>query len=68
MFKIRDIDTGKFSTGGCYPKWNNNGKVWSHIGHLKNHLHLYDYKNINAVVVEYTMLESGTITVKDFIG
>lgn len=38
VFKIRDIETGLFSTGGTSPRWTKRGKSWSQINHVKNHL------------------------------
>ena len=40
MFKIRDKQTGLFSTGGTYPDFTKDGKVWGQIGHIKSHLKL----------------------------
>ena len=28
MFKIRDRETGLYSTGGYHPRWTKAGKVW----------------------------------------
>ncbi len=40
VYKIRHKPTGLFSTGGTDPQFTSKGKVWSTIGHLKNHLNL----------------------------
>lgn len=40
VYKIRDRETGLFSTGGSSPYWYNDGKTWSAIGHVKNHVNL----------------------------
>lgn len=40
VYKIRDKNTGLFSTGGVSPKWTKTGKTWSCEGHLKSHLTL----------------------------
>ena len=37
-FKIRNRATGLFSTGGTTPGFTKNGKSWSSMGALKNHL------------------------------
>jgi hypothetical protein len=37
-YKIRDKNTGKFSTGGTRPGWTKRGKAWSTLGYLKAHL------------------------------
>lgn len=38
LYKIRDPATGLYSMGGVDPRWTKKGKVWTNIGHLKNHL------------------------------
>lgn len=38
FFKIRDKKTGLFSRGGVGPSWSVEGKTWSSIGAVKNHL------------------------------
>ena len=40
MFKIRDRETGLYSTGGYHPRWTKAGKVWRGSGALRNHLSL----------------------------
>ena len=42
VFKIRDRDTGLFSTGGMRPvTFTKVGKTWSTAGHLKSHLTMW---------------------------
>lgn len=41
FYKIRDKDTGLFSTGGYYPSWTKTGKSWKRLNHLKCHLNLW---------------------------
>lgn len=38
IYKIRDLSTGKYSTGGIRPEWEEDGKVWLSIGALKSHI------------------------------
>jgi hypothetical protein len=39
IYKIRDLSTGKYSTGGNLPGWvEDGGKVWLSIGALKSHI------------------------------
>lgn len=38
LYKLRDMSTGLYSTGGYYPRWTKSGKVWHTIGTLKTHL------------------------------
>ena len=66
MFKIRDKKTGKFSTGGVYPRFTKSGKAWMHIGHVKNHLNVVmytkSYEGKDLEVVEFEIVEK---SVKD---
>jgi hypothetical protein len=43
VYKIRNKETGLFSKGGSYSKdiWTKEGKSWSNIWHLKNHLNQF---------------------------
>ena len=38
IYKIRNVKTGLYSTGGLYPRWTKAGKTWSGIGPLRVHL------------------------------
>jgi len=40
VYKIRDKNTGLFSTGGVSLRWEKTGKSWSCEGHVKSHLTL----------------------------
>lgn len=43
-YMIQRKSDGLFSNGGQYPSFKKNGKVWSTMGGLKNHLHqFHDY-------------------------
>lgn len=37
LFLIRNKTTGLYSTGGNYPSWKKNGKVWTSRGALSGH-------------------------------
>ncbi|KAF6630630.1 hypothetical protein H6F38_14480 [Paenibacillus sp. EKM208P] len=57
VYKIRHKETGLFSKGGThiYGIWTKEGKSWSNIGHLKNHLNQfvgYDNPYTDAEIVE----------------
>ncbi len=41
VYKVRDRETGLFSTGGTYPSWTKNGKAWPSRGALKSHLTMW---------------------------
>lgn len=50
----RDSD-GLFSSGGQTPTFSKNGKAWTHLSHLKNHLHqFHDYKGQRRKDYPYT--------------
>lgn len=58
IYKIKRLSDGKYSTGGSRPSFTTNGKAWTNIGHLKNHLNLviesnYEYHVSGYFVVEY---------------
>lgn len=38
VFKIRNKESGLFSTGGEYPRFNKTGKAWSSMRNLRLHL------------------------------
>jgi hypothetical protein len=38
LFLIRDPETNLFSNGGTHPQFTKNGKIWTGIGGLKNHV------------------------------
>lgn len=38
FYRIRHKETGLFSSGGKYPKWNKRGKVWNSLVNLQAHL------------------------------
>lgn len=58
VYKIRRKADGMFSTGGVFPDWNKNGKTWNTIGHIKNHLnmfnHVYSYENGKSCYIDIT--------------
>ncbi len=58
VFKIRNTRTGEYSGPGH--RWSKQGKAWSNIGHLKNHLHYangkYDEGNCVLEVYELAMV------------
>lgn len=37
-YKIRDSETGLWSSGGTSPRFTKSGKAWACRGHLLNHL------------------------------
>lgn len=48
---IYDKETKLFSRGGSGPKWRTkNPKIWSNIGHLKNHLRMFITRQWDAKI------------------
>lgn len=41
VYMIRHRSDGLYSGGGSNPKFSTNGKAWSNIAHLKNHLNIF---------------------------
>jgi len=56
VYKIRDKETGLFSTGGSVPRWKKIGKTWSGLGPVTNHLTMwcdkYDYKKRKRIIID----------------
>lgn len=74
VYKIRDAETGLFSTGGTSTQWTKSGKTWSNIGHVKSHIRQYAnvsgvmvYKNAEVVTLEVKEDELETTPVKDIL-
>lgn len=66
-YKIRRSD-GRFSTGGCRPRWTKNGKTWTNLGHLKNHLNISDsgvYAGCTLVTLEVSITEVPGMTLRE---
>jgi len=53
IYKVRDKNTGLFSTGSHHPRWKKSGKVWHRIGDLKNHLNQFKHMPDNWEVCEF---------------
>lgn len=76
-YKIRDRNTGLFSTGGVTPSWTKRGKTWNSEGALKSHLTLlqeystYSRKkwqcpdNWDVVVLTWEPAESSVYPARD---
>lgn len=65
VYKVKDSNTNKYSTGGMTPGWTSRGKVWNGLGAVKAHLRQFvsdaeyrkHYKNSipdNWIVLEIT--------------
>ena len=66
VYKIRDVHTGKFSTGGTFPSFTSTGKTWR-LGPLKTHFKLAHY-NRDIEIVEYEMVQINTYTKTMLLG
>jgi len=60
VFKIRRNDDGLFSTGGSYPSFTKQGKIWKQKGHLTNHLNQLRHKRAytDCEIVPYELVET----------
>lgn len=75
LFKIRNRQTGLFSTGGSSPRWEENGKLWKKKGFVTNHLANaigYDrakgfYGNAEVVEYDYDPVEIATYPIMEVI-
>lgn len=61
VYKIRNKLTGRFSTGGLYPKWRKTGKVWNSKSNLARHLTLFGEGGVwsfykNCEILEYEVI------------
>lgn len=57
FFKIKDIKTGLYSTGGHTPIFTKNGKLWTKLEYVKRHLHFFKAIPDNWAVVEIVTTE-----------
>ena len=74
LYKIRDKETGLFSSGGSSPHWTKNGKRWSTLGYLHSHLNQFKngyriefYKNAEVVEAEVSEVLTPVEEPKDYI-
>lgn len=65
IYKIRHKTTGLFSSGGLYCKFTKTGKCWDSIKNVKLHLAMLEKASANVEVVEYDLVESKVISIKD---
>lgn len=58
-YKIRNRETGLYSTGGSNPYWRKTGKVWGNLGGLKNHLNAWcnQLREIKDIPDEWDIVE-----------
>ena len=81
VYKIRDISTGLYSSGGIAPTWEKIGKFWTQKKYVKAHLRIlkngyfFDKKGNkqdwlhmyeNAKVIEYELQPSDSVLVNKF--
>ena len=60
-FKIMELSTGLYSMGGTGPTWaskGKKGKLWTTLGHVRNHLNQRPkYDLSDTVVIEVELVE-----------
>ena len=72
VYRIRRND-GLFSTGGQWPDFNKNGKIWKMKGHLTSHLNQIHtakkdvYDHCELVVYEIVETEVSSQKLQDYI-
>lgn len=59
FYKIYNVDTGLYSTGGYYPQFEKIGKRWTNKTGVSNHIRLaeHSYKNKNIEIIEIELQE-----------
>jgi hypothetical protein len=72
IYKVRDKETGLFSTGGMFPRWKKGGKTWEKKGHLSSHFNLVKpstYKNAEVVeiIVNGSNVTTTIIPIVEFV-
>lgn len=69
LYKIQDIVTGEFSTGGLNPRWRKvGGKIWKSERDIKSHLRLIEQRlgvYDNCEIVEYELTEIKSTDIKE---
>lgn len=71
IYKIRDLETGKYSLGGSTPSWGKEGKIWKRSSDVMSHFNLIveiDYENHykNAVVECHKVEKVSEISAKHY--
>jgi len=71
VYRIKDMKTGLYKTGGEAPNWSKHGKVWATQGHLILHLHIQarcDHIKPTWLIeeLEPVVHEDGEVTVMSF--
>lgn len=80
VYKIRDKETGLYNTGGTGSYWSKQGRLWTGIGHLKQHLSSITHDHTpwrkrrsftlppGWELVEFDLVETRTIPVAELTG
>ncbi len=66
LYKIRNRVTGKYSTGGRWPKFTRCGKIWSTKQNLNQHLDLYSKESLDYKLEIYKNCEIVTYLCEEF--
>jgi len=71
IYKIRNKKTNKFSSGGVYPVYSNQGKIYTRLQDVKSHLRLlqqtntFQVSNLCLEIVIFEVKEVGIIPAND---
>jgi len=77
VYKIRRKSDGLYSNGGNEPVFMKRGKIWTNVGHIKNHFNIIReyhtskkylenlYKNCEIVTFELSPTE--TVNIEEFL-
>jgi hypothetical protein len=57
VYKIRDNETGLYSTGGYYFKFHKVGKTWTTLGHVKQHISMISDYYFGSDMGEWEIVE-----------
>ena len=63
VYKVQDMQTGLFSTGGYCPNWTRNGKIFSRLSAVKSHLRIMRGDKTFLVIIEYDLVKSSEFPV-----
>jgi hypothetical protein len=53
VFKIQNIKTGEYSSGGLYPMWEKNGQYYNSFGTVKGYLNRFNFNTGDSGKMDY---------------
>lgn len=69
VYKIRNTQTGLYSKGGLYPRWDKKGKIWKRTADLSNHIGIVRagvYNDAEIIVLEIQEAPVEIISIKEY--